>query len=83
MRERPVCFVLHGGPGMDHSDMMPELSPLAQFMQLVYIDDRNCGLSEKKDFHTNSIQQNAQPVEKPGSRLMHEPGFWCMGAKEG
>jgi proline iminopeptidase len=63
MREKPVCLVLHGGPFADHSHYMPDLSPLSNTMQLVYIDDRNTGRSEHIDYHTNSIKQNVDDVE--------------------
>ena len=43
MRERPVAFVIHGGPGGDHSSFKPALSPLALRMQLVYFDHRGRG----------------------------------------
>ena len=63
MREKPVCLVLHGGPGSDHSHFMPDLSPLAEHMQLIYIDDRNCGRSDRIDPATNSIKQNVDDIE--------------------
>ena len=63
MREKPVCLVLHGGPGADHTHFMPDLSPLAEYCQLIYIDDRNTGRSERIDFHTNSIRQNVEDIE--------------------
>ena len=46
MVERPVVFVLHGGPGMDHSTMKPDLNPLAEVAQLVYYDHRGQGRSD-------------------------------------
>ena len=63
MREKPVCLVLHGGPGADHTHFMPDLSPLSAYCQLVYIDDRNTGRSERIDFHTNTIRQNVEDIE--------------------
>ncbi len=63
MREKPVCLVMHGGPGGDHGHYMPDLSPLAEHCQLIYIDDRNCGRSEKIDYKTNSIKQNVEDIE--------------------
>ena len=29
MRERPVAFIIHGGPGGDHTGFKPAFSPLA------------------------------------------------------
>ena len=46
MVERPVVFVLHGGPGADHSTMKPDFNPLADVAQLVYYDHRGQGRSD-------------------------------------
>ena len=45
MRRRPVCFVLHGGPGGDHTHFLPCVSELTDTMQLIYVDHRGCGRS--------------------------------------
>ncbi len=63
LREKPVCLVLHGGPGADHSFYLPCLSPLSEVCQLIYIDDRNTGRSERIDHTTNSIRQDVEDVE--------------------
>jgi proline iminopeptidase len=44
---KPVLLVLHGGPGLDHSDLVPWLAPLTDDMQLVYVDHRGNGRSER------------------------------------
>ncbi len=46
MRERPTLLLLHGGPGFDHSFYKPQLSPLAEVAQVVYLDHRNQGRSD-------------------------------------
>ena len=46
MVERPIVFVLHGGPGADHSTMKPDFNPLAEVAQLVYYDHRGQGRSD-------------------------------------
>ena len=63
MRERPVCFALHGGPAGDHTHFLPDLSPLSEFCQIVYIDDRECGRSDHIDHTTYSIRQNVEDAE--------------------
>jgi len=63
MREKPVCLVMHGGPGGDHTHYMPDLSPLSEYCQLIYIDDRNTGRSDRIDYKTNSIKQNVEDIE--------------------
>ncbi|MDB5370582.1 MAG: prolyl aminopeptidase [Roseomonas sp.] len=63
MRERPVAFVLHGGPGGDHSGFKPGFSPLAERMQLVYIDHRGQGRSAKGDPETYTLDENVEDME--------------------
>ena len=63
MREKPVCFVLHGGPGMDHTYFKPYLSPLAEDMQLVCVDHRNTGRSERVSLESCTIEQMAHDLE--------------------
>ena len=46
MIERPTIFILHGGPGMDHTTMKPDFNPLAEIAQLVYYDHRGQGRSD-------------------------------------
>lgn len=40
-------LLLHGGPGADHTDFLPALKPLAKRCQLVLIDERGSGRSER------------------------------------
>jgi proline iminopeptidase len=47
MRERPTLLLLHGGPGFDHSSYKPLFSRLAQDAQVVYLDHRGQGRSDK------------------------------------
>ena len=47
MREVPTVILLHGGPGFDHSSFKPALSPLADFGQVVYLDHRGQGRSDR------------------------------------
>lgn len=47
MRERPTLLLLHGGPGFDHASFKPVLSPLADVAQLVYLDHRGNGRSDR------------------------------------
>jgi pimeloyl-ACP methyl ester carboxylesterase len=47
MREVPTVLLLHGGPGFDHSSFKPEFAPLAEAAQLIYLDHRGQGRSER------------------------------------
>lgn len=69
MTEKPACFVLHGGPGMDHSYFKPWLSPLAEDMQLIYIDHRGTGRSERVPLETCTIEQMADDIEELRKQL--------------
>lgn len=63
MRERPVAFLVHGGPGGDHSGFKPSMSPLAGRMQLVYFDHRGQGRSDKGDPATYTLDENVEDME--------------------
>lgn len=47
MRERPTLLLLHGGPGADHSVFKPDFSPLADIAQVIYLDHRSAGRSDR------------------------------------
>jgi proline iminopeptidase len=63
MEERPPAFVIHGGPGGDHSGFKPAFSPLAQRMQLVYFDHRGQGRSAKGDPARYTLDENVEDME--------------------
>jgi proline iminopeptidase len=47
LREKPVLLLLHGGPGYDHSGFKPAFSRLADLAQVVYVDHRGHGRSDR------------------------------------
>jgi proline iminopeptidase len=63
MIERPAAFVIHGGPGGDHTGFKPGFSPLAQHMQLVYFDHRGQGRSGKADPASYTLDENVEDME--------------------
>jgi proline iminopeptidase len=63
MRERPCAFVIHGGPGGDHSAYKTLYGKLAQVMQLVYVDQRGQGRSARGDAKTYTLHQNVEDME--------------------
>ena len=63
MAEKPVAFVLHGGPGGDHTYYKPHLAPLADKMQLVYIDHRGQGRSGRGPRETYTLENNVEDLE--------------------
>ena len=63
MKEKPVAFLLHGGPGADHTSYKPTFSRLSDRMQLVYIDHRGQGRSARGDKSTYTLDNNVEDME--------------------
>jgi proline iminopeptidase len=63
MAERPTAFLLHGGPGGDHSGFKPAFSPLAERMQLIYVDHRGQGRSARGPKETYTLDNNVDDLE--------------------
>ncbi len=53
-QQKPTMIILHGGPGFDHSYLRPWLDPVSDVAQLVYVDQRGCGRSQR---HTHEYYQ--------------------------
>jgi proline iminopeptidase len=63
MREKPTIVLLHGGPGFDHSQFKPQFSQLADVAQLVYLDHRGCGRSDRDDPNSWTLETWADGVK--------------------
>ncbi|WP_437724740.1 alpha/beta fold hydrolase [Sorangium sp. So ce861] len=63
MRERPVIFVVHGGPGADHSSHKGGMTPLSDRAQLVYFDHRGQGRSARGPKETYTLENNVEDME--------------------
>lgn len=64
MKEKPVCFVLHGGPGVDHYIYGEFFHWLTEYMQLIFIDYRGNGRSGRDpDISKYTIKQNVEDLE--------------------
>lgn len=63
MREKPTAFLVHGGPGVDHSSYKAGFSDLSQKMQLVYFDHRGQGRSARGPKHTYTLKNNVEDME--------------------
>lgn len=63
VRENPVAFLLHGGPGADHTSYKPTFSALADRMQLVYLDHRGQGRSSRGPQASYTLDNNVEDVE--------------------
>jgi len=63
MRERPTIVLLHGGPGFDHSNFKPAYAQLTDLAQLVYLDHRGNGRSDRDDPSTWNLDAWAEDVK--------------------
>jgi proline iminopeptidase len=63
MRERPVGFLIHGGPGGDHTGFKPAFTPLSARMQLIYFDHRGQGRSAEGDPSRYTLDENVEDME--------------------
>ncbi|MBI85823.1 MAG: prolyl aminopeptidase [Planctomycetaceae bacterium] len=63
MVQRPALFLLHGGPGGDHSSFKTQLAPLRDTAQLVYIDHRGSGRSSAADPASYTLDENILDLE--------------------
>jgi pimeloyl-ACP methyl ester carboxylesterase len=54
MMQRPTLVLLHGGPGTDHSFFKPEFSAMADVAQVIYLDQRGSGRSDRGDPSTSA-----------------------------
>ncbi len=63
MRQKPVAFIIHGGPGGDHTGFKPGMSPLADRMQLVFFDHRGQGRSATGDPALYNLDENVEDME--------------------
>jgi pimeloyl-ACP methyl ester carboxylesterase len=57
MVEVPTVLLLHGGPGFDHSNFKPEFSRLSEYAQVVYMDHRGNGRSDRSDPKKLNLEQ--------------------------
>jgi proline iminopeptidase len=63
LHNKPVAFLIHGGPGADHTSYKPAYSPLARKLQLVYFDHRGQGRSARGAKETYTLENNIEDME--------------------
>jgi len=63
LADRPVVFLLHGGPGGDHVSWKAEASALRDVAQLVYFDNRGSGRSADADPLTYTMDENVADLD--------------------
>lgn len=63
LTEKPVLFLLHGGPGGNHLHFKYDSIKLQDYAQLVFIDQRGCGFSKKNKKSNYTIENNIDDIE--------------------
>jgi proline iminopeptidase len=61
--EKPVLFMLHGGPGGDHLRFKQHSLELQEVAQLIFIDHRGCGRSKKTHAKDYTLENNIEDIE--------------------
>jgi pimeloyl-ACP methyl ester carboxylesterase len=69
--DAPVLLVIHGGPGWDHSYLLPALDDLIDVRRVVLFDLRGCGRSSR-DLPADEYQPDL--CVEDAARLVHELG---------
>lgn len=63
IREKLIAFLIHGGPGADHTSYKPTFSSLGRKLQLVYFDHRGQGRSARGPKETYTLENNVEDME--------------------
>ncbi|HLB41933.1 MAG TPA: alpha/beta fold hydrolase [Gammaproteobacteria bacterium] len=61
--EKPVLFLIHGGPGSNHIHFKYDSIKLQKYAQLVFIDQRGCGFSKKTKKTDYTLENNIKDIE--------------------
>jgi proline iminopeptidase len=61
--EKPVLFLIHGGPGGNHIHFKYDSIKLQDYAQLVFIDQRGCGWSKKTKKSDYTLKNNIEDIE--------------------
>jgi len=69
MREQPTLMLLHGGPGEDHSPLKVHFGALSDIAQIVYLDLRGHGRSDRSDSGHWNLAQWADDLSELCSAL--------------
>lgn len=63
LSEKPVLFLLHGGPGGNHLHFKKDSIKLQDYAQLIFIDQRGCGWSKKGKNTDYTLENNIEDIE--------------------
>lgn len=61
--EKPILFLIHGGPGGNHLHFKSDSIKLQRLAQLIFIDQRGCGWSKKGKQSDYTLENNIEDIE--------------------
>jgi proline-specific peptidase len=64
-----ALFVLHGGPGLDHTMFGSYLDPLGDLCRLLFVDERSTGRSDPSPPESWTLERQAADVEAMAAAL--------------
>jgi pimeloyl-ACP methyl ester carboxylesterase len=82
MVERPCTILVHGGPGFDHTGFKPAYARLARASQLIYLDLRGNGRSDRGERSSWNLRQWAADIHE-FCRTLEIPRPQILGASFG
>lgn len=82
MREKPIAFLVHGGPGGDHTASKVGGSGLSERLQVVYFDQRGHGRSAQSSPEMLNLDENVEDLEALRQYLGAGP-IVCIGTSYG
>jgi proline iminopeptidase len=75
-------LLLHGGPGLDHTELRPWLDPLARRCRIIYVDQRGQGRSDRADLTTLTLDRMVADID-PLAEALGLEGFAVLGVSFG
>lgn len=75
-------LLLHGGPGLDHTQFRPWLDPLSDRFRVIYVDQRSQGRSDPAPEATWTLRQMSDDVSKL-ARAMDLASYAVLGQSYG
>ena len=77
-RSHPYLLILHGGPGASSFEFYPWGAQLERELNVVYLDERGCGLSDKAPDETFTFENLVADVEGVRERI-GVPRWYVLG----
>ena len=75
--EGTPCIVLAGGPGCSHEYLFEPLEALSKHVQLVFIDQRGTGKTDRANPKTYTLSHNVEDIENVRKALGYDKIILC------